>query len=116
MSKYCLVVFSNATAGREDEYNDWYTNQHIPDTFKVPGFVAAQRFKVHSDNDADAKNETGHKYLTLYEIDTDQRDKTLSELQRRRGTPEMPVSDAIDSAGVSSTWYEAVTPRIVRET
>jgi len=114
MASYRLVVLSNATADREDEYNDWYTNQHIGDALAVPGFVAAQRFKVHS-KITNPEIKTTHKYMTIYEIETDKLDKTLSELQRRHGAAEMPISDAIDIAGVSTSWYEVMTPRIVKK-
>ena len=44
MTKCNFVILSNPVAGREDEFNEWYTKQHLDDVLKVPGFVAAQRF------------------------------------------------------------------------
>ncbi|MEQ9574230.1 MAG: hypothetical protein RLN77_01490, partial [Rhodospirillales bacterium] len=29
MAKYKLIVLINAIEGREDEFNDWFTNQHM---------------------------------------------------------------------------------------
>lgn len=47
MPKGMLVVESRpADPAREDEYNDWYTNTHIPEVCAVPGFVAARRYKA----------------------------------------------------------------------
>src|SRR3546814_16369245 len=37
------IVLTNATPGDDEQFNDWYTNTHIPDVLAVPGFVAAQR-------------------------------------------------------------------------
>ena len=45
MPRYNLIVLTNPVDGREDEYNDWYTNVHLDDVLKVPGVVAAQRFR-----------------------------------------------------------------------
>ena len=41
--KNLLLVLSNAVEGKEDEFNDWYSNVHLHDGVKVPGFVAAVR-------------------------------------------------------------------------
>ena len=42
-----LVQSRPADPKREDEFNDWYTNTHIPEVCAVPGIVAARRYKVH---------------------------------------------------------------------
>ena len=42
-----LVVLSGPVAPeREDTYNDWYTNVHLPDVLAVPGYVRAARYKA----------------------------------------------------------------------
>ncbi len=47
MAKYTFVVLSNPTTpAQEAEYNEWYNKIHIADVLNVPGFVAAQRFKL----------------------------------------------------------------------
>jgi hypothetical protein len=46
MEKHLFVVFTNAVEGQEDIYNEWYTDVHLKDVLKVPGIVAAQRFKL----------------------------------------------------------------------
>jgi hypothetical protein len=51
---------------REEEFNDWYSNIHIPDLLAVPGFVRAARYV----NPDPSSWETG-KYLAIYEIETD---------------------------------------------
>jgi len=44
--KTLFVVKSNAQAGREDEYNSWYNNIHLPEILKIDGFLSAQRFAL----------------------------------------------------------------------
>jgi hypothetical protein len=44
--KKLFFAFSNAVEGREDEYNDWYNNTHIPEILTISRFKSAQRFKA----------------------------------------------------------------------
>ena len=112
MAKYTFVVLSNPTTpGQEAEYNEWYNKIHIPDVLNVPGFVAAQRFTL-----ADAQLGDGphaHRYLALYEIETDDAKTTLKELQKRVGTADMVMSDGIDMKGISAGLFEPVAERVL---
>ncbi len=103
-TKHVLLVMSNSADGRDQEYNDWYTNVHVPDVLRVPGFVSAQRYKL------DAKQRGGNapaqwQYMATYDIETDSIEGTLAELGRRARTPEMPVPDCI-----KDTWAYLYTP------
>lgn len=106
MAKYCFVVLSNPVKGREDEYNDWYNSRHLTDVLAVPGFVAAQRFKV-----AKPDSPLPHQYMALYEIETGNLSATLKEMYTRAGTDAMPISPALDLPGVSANVYEAIGER-----
>lgn len=112
MAKYTFVVLSNPTTpGQEAEYNEWYNKIHIPDVLNVPGFVAAQRFTL-----ADAQLGDGpraHRYLALYEIETDDTKATLNELQKRVGTADMVISDGIDMKGISVGLFKPVAERVL---
>jgi len=67
MEKWILVVRVNCSDRlREDEFNDWYSNVHVPDLLEIPGFVSAIRY-VNPDLSA---WESG-KYVTIYNIETD---------------------------------------------
>ena len=106
MAQYNFVVFTNPVAGREDEYNHWYTGQHLGDVLAVPGFVAARRFRV-----ADPGAGAPHRYRAIYEIESNDLQKTFAELFARAGTPAMVVSDALDQQNVVTYTYEAITER-----
>jgi len=95
MAKHTFIVFTNPVEGKESEYNDWYNRQHIPDVLNVPGFVGAQRFRLADAQMSRDGNRT-HKYLAVYEIETDDLAGTLKELRARVGTAEIVSSDAID--------------------
>jgi hypothetical protein len=112
MAKYVFVVMSNPTTpGQEAEYNEWYNKIHIPDVLNVPGFVAAQRFKVADTQFADGK--PAHRYLALYEIETDDLKGSFNELQKRVGTADMFMSDAIDMKGLSASTFTPVAERVL---
>jgi len=111
MKKYTYVFFTNAVAGRDDEYNQWYTNQHVPDVLKVPGFVAGRRFQL-ADTGVMGEPPT-HRYLTIYEVETDDPEATLAELNAR--APEMVMSDSLNIDDVTGALWEAVTERIVSQ-
>lgn len=104
MTAYTLVVQTNAVEGREDEFNDWYSNQHLADVLKLSGFKAARRFKR---NEA---YEGPHKYMALYEMETTDPVKTLGQLS----TSGMYISDAMDK-NVSLALFESITPLVLAE-
>ena len=93
--RYQFLVISNPVAGREAEYNEWYDRQHVHDVLRVPGFVAAQRFKVSGESTLPGR------YVAIYEMETDDPAAALAELNARAGQSIMPISDALDIASVS---------------
>ena len=76
MARYVLVVRTNcADESRDDDFNDWYDNTHLPDVLEIPGFVAAARYV--SPLAGPLAWESG-KFLATYEIETEDIDKTLA--------------------------------------
>ncbi len=108
MGSYRFVVLSNPTSGMEDEYNEWYDNTHLKEVLDVPGMVTAQRFKIHDDSLLPGVN-PAHKYLAIYEIETDDIAAVLSDLRSRPGTAAMTISDAFDRNTVNPLVYETIT-------
>jgi hypothetical protein len=111
MPRYTFVVLTNPVPGKEAEYNEWYNKQHIPDVLNIPGFVCAQRFRL-----ADTQmggDQKAHKYLALYEIETNDLSATFKELAARRGTPDMVMSDAIDLNGANAAVFEPVAEKVM---
>ena len=54
-----LAIWSDAVLEHEEEFNDWYTNQHLPERVGVPGFRRGRRY---------VKDTPGElRYFTLYE-------------------------------------------------
>ena len=109
MAKHILVVLSNAVEGREEEYNDWYTNTHLRDILALPGFVSAQRFKL---SDEQLRKKGPHKYLAIYEIDGEDPKKALDAL-RKAIKEGMNISSALDT-DVTSWVFTPITETIVQ--
>jgi hypothetical protein len=66
--KHYFMVFSNPIDSKEDVYLKWYEGQHIHDLLRIPGFVAAQFFKL---SDAQYGPTQSQRYLMIWEIETD---------------------------------------------
>ena len=111
MPKYNLIALTNALDGREDEFNDWYTNVHLADVLKLPGVVAAQRFRM-----SDTQHRAGpfdYGYMAVYEIEIDDVSTTLAALKAVSGTEQMPLSPALDPQRM--VWImEPITGRVER--
>ena len=108
MAKYCFVVFSDPTPGKEDEYNSWYDDVHLPEVLAVPGFVSARRLKI-ADVPAVENTTLPGRYLTLYEMETDDPDAVLTYMWSCAGTDAITLSDAIDAANSTHTLFTAIT-------
>lgn len=78
VEKWVNLVETNCVdPSREQEFNDWYTNIHLPDVLETPGFMAATRYEMKEFRDGRGK------YLTVYEIETGDIDKTM-EIRREK--------------------------------
>jgi hypothetical protein len=44
MAKGILIAAMDFTASPEDEFNDWYDTEHVPERLRVPGFINAERW------------------------------------------------------------------------
>lgn len=106
MPRYKMMVFSDPTEGREEDYNDWYQNIHLKDLVNIDGVQSARRFRF-------ARNMMkgdAHSYLAIYEIETDNIDGVLAELGRAAGEGRIRMSDVIDTEGTSALVYEEFGP------
>lgn len=99
--RYKFVVLTNAVEGRDDEFNDWYSNVHLRDVLAIPGIVKAERFRL-----ASAQRQPGqpYGYLAIYEIETDDLKWVADEIGRRSGTPAMVISDAMAAQKVAAIF------------
>jgi hypothetical protein len=113
MAKHMYVILSNPVEGKEDEYNDWYSNRHLDDVMREGGFTAAQRFRLCDMNPAQPFSP--QRYLAIYEIDTDDVEKVNAALTSAAGTAAMPISEALDFSSFAGGFFEAMTERLTSD-
>jgi hypothetical protein len=110
MSTALLVVLTNPVEGREDEYNAWYSEQHLDDVLAAAGFEAAQRFRFAGSK---LSRNPAAQYLAIYEVDADKREEAETLLLQSANTAAMPISDAM-APGPITWWFESITDRVAR--
>jgi hypothetical protein len=114
MPRNLLLVFSNPVDGREDEYNDWYSNHHLDEILAIDGFKCAQRFELADVEMSRDTPDAPYRYLAIYEVQEDaleRADAALFELARTERaealaagrTPKLVMSPAMD--GDLRTWW-----------
>ena len=57
-----LVVMMDVDPEHEDEFNEWYNDEHLPERLEIPGYVSARRFKLE-------EGEGVLKYLCIWELE-----------------------------------------------
>jgi hypothetical protein len=112
MEAYKFVVLTNPAPGREEEFNAWYDGRHLNDVLRVPGFVAAQRLE-HAGLGRDSPAQ--YKYLTIYDIESDDIATTFETFFATVGTERMPISDGLVREA-SPIVYRVLGPQVQRPT
>ena len=110
MGKYLFVVRSEPTDGKEEAYNDWYDNVHLVDVLGLPGFTAAQRFRIVGEPFA---GEGGHRYLAIYELETDDPQASLDALSAAARSGAISITAAINEGDISAVLFEPIGDRVV---
>ena len=115
MAKHILLVMTNAVSeGREEEFNDWYTNQHLYDVVRIPGYKAAIRYVASAAQLAEGR--PPWKYLAIYEVETDDPAKAAAALSEAAADPnQVPMSDSLDVPGVYAYFYTPITDWVTKE-
>ena len=113
MTRHVLLVLSNAANGRDDAFNDWYTNVHLPDVLAVDGFVAAQRFRL-ADAQLQPDRPAPHRYLAVYEIEADDSSAPLQALLSGVMSGAIPLSDTLDLATLTTFAFKPITDLVTK--
>jgi hypothetical protein len=107
MGRYKLVVLSNPVKGREAEYNDWYSNQHLDDVVAIPGFASALRLKHLTP----VSGEFDLKYLAIYDMDAEDPQAALSALTKATEGG-MIISEALDLTTLQCAVFEVCSSEV----
>jgi hypothetical protein len=106
-----FLVFTNAQEGKDEAFNTWYENEHVPDVLDVPGVVAAQRYDlaemtIPEGDDLPAQlPPPTHRYLVIYELDREP-DDVMQEFLKRVLTGKMSLGETMDVTTVTLTGWQ----------
>ena len=92
--EYTLIVYTSPVDGREDEYNAWYDDVHLPEFAALPGVIAGRRFKVVGGRTP--------QYVAIYDLSAHP-DEILAAMNAGVKDGTVRMSDAIDMGSVSMT-------------
>jgi hypothetical protein len=109
MARHTFVVLTNAVEGKDEEFNDWYNNRHLSDILATKGFVAAQRFRLA---EMDPEQDFPHRYLALYEVETDDLDKTNQAMMEAANGGGMFISPALNLGNAVAKYFTPITERV----
>ena len=75
MEKWLLLVESSCTdPSREQDFNDWYNNIHLPDMLELSSVTWSTRYEIRDPVDEEGK------YLAMYEIESENFEKTMDQI------------------------------------
>jgi hypothetical protein len=103
-----LIVFQNARPGRQESYDDWYTNVHIRDAMRLDGAIATQRFVAAADQPVlgGERVEPGYFAHTIYEWESAA--KSVAGHGARAGTPLMEITGDCSFEALQDYFYRPV--------
>ncbi|WP_099021544.1 DUF4286 family protein [Mycolicibacterium palauense] len=112
--RFIQVTFSNPVEGREDEFNEWYDNVHIPELLAIPGMVSATRYDLH---DSDTYRMEGglapeHRYLTIYEMEGDV-NTIMAKIVEGVASGNIVMSDSLDLQASRMSFWSARGPKVL---
>ena len=59
-ARILMEIRANIAPEKEQEFNQWYNNVHLPAVLAVPGFISGRRFQRVSGDEI--------RYMALYEL------------------------------------------------
>jgi hypothetical protein len=104
-----LIVFSAPAADREDDYNAWYNDVHLPEVVAIPGFVAAQRFQLSNDQ-LPGFPDSPHTYMAIYEFDRPPAEP-LETLRGELESEAIELPDSIDVGSIRPWAFSSISDR-----
>lgn len=103
MSGAKLLVFSNAVADRDAEFNDWYDTTHLADVTAVPGVAGGARYEIAA-TDIPGQPAPAHRYLAVYDLDGEP-EAVLAEFFQHARAGKIPLSETLDLTSVAMTVW-----------
>ena len=110
MSKpHLVLILTEPTEGREDEYNEYYENLHLGEVLQTTALKSAQRYRLAGQVGEDCPLP----YLAVYETEGESAEEILEDLNARRS--ERVQSGALNKRTGRIWVFEATGPKHERE-
>lgn len=109
MARYKLIALTNPVPGREDEFNRWYDEFHLPETCAVPGVVGGQRYRRVGTPKPNGDSPR-YEYFVVYEVETDDPEQTLALLQEHIATGRIGRSPELMAQPAWTAMFIALEP------
>lgn len=106
-----VAAVSPTSADTEKAFNTWYDEVHIPQVVeRIPGVVSGRRLRLSETQLVPAEELPQRRYLTVYELDTDDLPALVARLGAALGDGTLDLTDAIDlgELGPVLHFYENV--------
>ncbi|KQZ72194.1 DUF4286 family protein [Nocardioides sp. Root151] len=107
-----VVLINPVSEAVEAEFNRWYDEVHIPQVVeRIPGVVGARRLRLTKEQLLPADALPVRRYMTEYDIDTDDLQGSANRLGEALGDGTLDMSEAVDmspEAGPLIHYYEGV--------
>lgn len=110
MATTLFVWMSPVADDRDSELNEWYNQIHVPQMREiVPEIDVVRRYRILRSDGAEKQ----HRYLTTYDIKTDDIDGILAAIGEASSSGAMVMTDAIDLADLppKMIWYLRISDR-----
>ncbi len=102
MARYKMVALTNPVEGKEEAFNDWYQNVHLPEVVAQQEFVSGRRYRVKQP----LLDPSGYRYVCVYEIETEDFGAFMNRMAARAQSGARTMSDAADRAGAYTVIFE----------
>jgi hypothetical protein len=106
VEKHLIIVLTEPVEGREDDYNAFYNETHMPEVVASKGVVSGQRFILaHPGRNAGPP----HPYLTIYEIEGDLDAARAALAADHPGRTPLPDSFSKEN---TDWWFTAISEQV----
>jgi hypothetical protein len=108
MAKFKLIALASPVAGKEEEFHDWYQNQHLPQIIGLPGGVGAQRYKLVAKLMGSDENE----WLAIYDIECDDPMQFIGGMMQANEEGKLTQTEANDMGKVYTALFAEYGERV----
>jgi hypothetical protein len=110
MAKALFLAWADpADDESEAEFNAWYDGTHIPQVRKaIPSISAVHRYRVADVSAAPGQRQPTHRYLAVYELDTDDVADAMAALMAAAAGGRIDLTTTMDTTAnpPALEWFQ----------